>query len=161
VHSVGAHAHRQGGARSIRHGERDFPAISRSAPGVTSPIATRYTVRNTTGAVRGSTRRCRRVERGAYRGARPTKCCSEGCGRRCVRSGFGGGSLVSGATGLLAGDVQETVIATMHAAAVRPDSANSETTVSSPNSADSSDGSLGSISSSFSATSPPPGRRTH
>jgi hypothetical protein len=32
-----------------------------------------------------------------------------------VRSGFGGGSLVAG---LLAGDVQETVIATMHAAAV-------------------------------------------
>jgi hypothetical protein len=36
----------------------------------------------------------------------------------CVRSGFGGGSLVSDAIGLLAGEVHETVIATMHAAAV-------------------------------------------
>src|SRR4249919_2612063 len=45
-------------------------------------------------------------------------------------------------------------------APLRPDSTNSKTTVSSPNSAASSDGSLGSISSSFSATSPPPGRRT-
>jgi hypothetical protein len=46
-------------------------------------------------------------------------------------------------------------------APLRPDSTNSKTTVSSPNTAASSDGSLGSISSSFSATSPPPGRRTH
>jgi hypothetical protein len=35
----------------------------------------------------------------------------------CVSSGFGGGALVSGATGLLACDVHATVIATMHAAA--------------------------------------------
>jgi hypothetical protein len=48
-----------------------------------------------------------------------------------------------------------------HRAPLRPDSTNSKTPVSSPNSAASSDGSLGPISSSFSATSPPPGRRTH
>jgi hypothetical protein len=35
-----------------------------------------------------------------------------------VRSGFGRGSLLSGVTGLVAGDVQEIVIATMHAAAI-------------------------------------------
>jgi len=35
----------------------------------------------------------------------------------CVNSGFGCGSLISGATGLLTAEEQETVIATMHAAA--------------------------------------------
>ena len=40
----------------------------------------------------------------------------------CVNSGFCGGSLLPGAAGLVTAEVQETVITTMHAAAVTANS---------------------------------------